>query len=308
VHNRYEESNHLLAVASVTANVSVKSSAGIQAGVGNSDNYDGNLVPFSGGFIYEENPTISYKPVTGEAYLLQLTSPIPLSLFSQITQSLPNPDFAYGMLLVSVNGIHNPAFLYDGQEDDPRFDRLVKIMTQLIREHRLHWNSTPDGNGKLSLVIYQGSNHPDANVSELLTLLNLGASAESDEKIVIPVSLAFNGEENGGIGITTRTIWELVEILTAAVEVPTKDETSGAATPFPRVGRAGRDLNIHYTADNPEQAYVAVEHRGGWFYIDERDRATKRYFKLLGNLWSAAMSQSLDDASAMPVLTVPVSR
>mgnify|MGYP001814266604 CR=1 FL=1 len=67
VHNRYEEANHMLAVASVTANVRVSSSTLIEAGFGNSDNYDGNLVPFRGGFVYEENPTISYTPVTGEA-------------------------------------------------------------------------------------------------------------------------------------------------------------------------------------------------------------------------------------------------
>ena len=42
VHNRYEESNHLLAVSSVTANLSMSSGATIQAGCGDSDGYDGN--------------------------------------------------------------------------------------------------------------------------------------------------------------------------------------------------------------------------------------------------------------------------
>jgi hypothetical protein len=99
-----------------------------------------------------------------------------------------------------------------------------------------------------------------------------------------------------------------VEILSAAVQVPAADKTSGLAAPFPRPGRAGRELAIHFTEDLPEHAYVAVQYREGWFSIDGRDQATKRYFKLLGSLWSAALSQSLDDISTSPVLTVPVSR
>ncbi len=88
VNNRYEETNSLLAVSSVTANVSLTSSARVEAGFGDSGNYDGNLVPFSGGFVYEENPTISYTPVTGERYLRQLMTPLPLSTVAAITHSL----------------------------------------------------------------------------------------------------------------------------------------------------------------------------------------------------------------------------
>jgi len=53
VRNRYGERSNLLAVTSVTANVRVATNAGIEAGVGDSDNYSGNLVPFSAGVSYE---------------------------------------------------------------------------------------------------------------------------------------------------------------------------------------------------------------------------------------------------------------
>ena len=52
IHNRYEESSNLLEVVSVTANVRVTASAGVQAGFGNDSDYRGNLVPFSAGAIY----------------------------------------------------------------------------------------------------------------------------------------------------------------------------------------------------------------------------------------------------------------
>ena len=77
VQDRYEERGNLLAVSSVTANVKISSRASVQAGFGSIDNYQGNLVPFSGGFIYEENPTISYAPVAGANYLRQVMAPGP---------------------------------------------------------------------------------------------------------------------------------------------------------------------------------------------------------------------------------------
>ena len=306
VHNRYEEANHMLAVASVTANVRVSSSTVLEAGFGNSDNYDGNLVPFRGGFVYEENPTISYTPVSGEAYLQQLIAPVPLIIFSQMSQILPEPGFIYDMVLASINDIHNPAFLFDDQQDDHRFDRLVHIMTSLTRQNRLHWVSDTSVEDSLVLLIRKPAG--DATVIELLELLQLPTDKAGQDLIVIPVTLALDGITEDGIGMTTRSLWELLEILSAAVEVPAEDERSGVAVSFPRLGRAGRELKIGYSEERPENAYVAVEYRDGWFAIDDRDQATKRYFKYMGSFWAAAISQSLGSAAAAPVLTVPVSR
>jgi hypothetical protein len=53
---------------------------------------------------------------------------------------------------------------------------------------------------------------------------------------------------------------------------------------------------------------VAVKYRNGWFYIDEKDQATKQYFRLLTTLLSVNIAESTGRASATPVLTVPVSR
>ena len=81
VKGRYGESNTLLAVSSITANVRFTSSASINAGFGPEENYSGNLVPFSGGLAYEENPTISYSPINSEKYIRQIMTPIPPDIF-----------------------------------------------------------------------------------------------------------------------------------------------------------------------------------------------------------------------------------
>ncbi len=307
VHNRYEEQGSMLAVSSVTANVSVKSSAGFQAGFGSDSNYAGNLVPIAGGFVYEENPTISYTPVSGESYLRQFTMPLPLSMVARITRTLTNPEPVFIALLSSVNGIYNPDFIFDSQDDDPRFERFAAIMAELTRAHRLHWVENPGSDDSFAIVIDQSAADHKAMAKELLDLLGLSRLHSNTPQLVIPVALSLNGAQAGAMGITTRSILDLVEILCAKIDVPQVDIDNGVVAAYPPVGLLGRTLAIHYSQEKPEHAYIKVAHRGGWFYIDERDTVTKRYFKLVGSLWSLAIANSQADGPAAPVLTVPVS-
>ena len=93
IHSRYEERASLLAVASITANVRVVTSAGLQLGFGDDENYTGNLVPFTAGTLYEDNPTISYTPVAGEKYARRLLAPLPVATLAQLSQNLVNPEY-----------------------------------------------------------------------------------------------------------------------------------------------------------------------------------------------------------------------
>jgi len=308
IHNRYAEESNLLTVASVTANVRVRTSAAVQLGFGDTANYAGNLVPFSANAVYEENPTISYVPVGGQQYLHQLTSPVPMAAFAQLTATLVDPTPVYNALVSSVNGIYNPDFLFTSVEPDPRFNRFVAIMAKLTRMHRLHWIEDPSNTGKFSVVIDHYAPTYAAEVEELLRLLGLPVPKDPSQAVVLPTSLALYGSESGAIGITTRSVLRLMEILSAAVELPPEDEHNGTTTDYPPLGPIGTELLIHHAKAKPDRAAVAVQYRDGWFYIDDQDHATKQFFRLLGLLWSVSIEESTDKASAAPVLTVPVSR
>lgn len=307
IRNRYEERGNLLAVASVTANVSVTTSTGIQLGFGDDANYAGNLVPFSAGAIYEENPTISYTPVAGEKYTRQLMSPVPVRTLARFTATVTDPGSLYTALVSSVNGIHNPDFLFASAEPDARFPRLVTVVTALTQAQRLHWVEDPR-DGSFSIVIDDYAPAYAAEVSELMDLLGLPASRDPSAQVILPVFLALDGRDSGGIGIITRSVFDLAEILSAAVEIPEHQQRNGGVANYPPPGLAGRDLRIGHAKARPEHAYVAVKHHDGWFYIDESDRATKRFFRLLGSLWSIVIAEGAAQGPAAPVLTVPVSR
>lgn len=307
IQNRYEEHGSLLAVSSITANVSVTTSAGIQLGFGSEGSYAGNLVPFRAGAIYEENPTIAYIPVAGAQYARQVFSPVPISVLAQMTGSLADPSYVYYALVSSVNGIENPDFQFlpiDGR----RFSRFVTIMTTLAQARRLHWIEEPQQIGQFSIVIDHYAPAFEVEVSELLNLLGFDAPPEDSERLVLPVFLALDGQDSGGVGIVTRSVAALVEILSAAIDVPEAEHREGIAASYPPLGLAGRGLKIHRSEARPEHAAVAVQYRGHWFYIDETDQVTKRFFRLMAALWTATISDTAAMDSAAPVLTVPVTR
>ena len=307
INNRYEEQIGLLAVASVTANVSVTTSSAVQLGFGDLDDYAGNLVPFSAGSVYEENPTISYIPVSGQRYMLQLMSPVPIKILARFAETMTDPAPIYTALVANINNLHNPDFLISPAEPDPDFSRVVSHLSTLTQAQCLHWIEDPRNHG-YSIVIDNYKPTHTARVTELLDLLGLQSLQDGSGRLILPVSLALHGRDNGGIGIITRSVFDLMEILSAAVEVPGHEKASGIATTYPPSGLAGKALRIHHARENPEHAYVRVKHRDYWFYIDETDQPTKQYFRLLSTLWSTTIAESTTKGAAAPVLTVPVSR
>ncbi|MGE0621917.1 MAG: hypothetical protein AB7I04_10035 [Pseudomonadales bacterium] len=307
VRSRYGRQTSLLSVASVTANVRITAGSSIQLRFGDGDNYDGNLVPLTAHAIYEENPTISYVPVAGQRYISQLTTPVGMQVLASLSAAYFDPEPVFRVLIASVNGIRNPDFLFPGNEADPRFDRLVEILSSLTRRQRLHWVEDPDHPERYSMVIETGDAATFEQAGELISLLGLDGPSREERPLVLPVSLAIDGRPTGGVGILTRSVMRLAELLAAAVEVPADDLAAGTTLVYPPLGPAGQGLRVRAAASRPAGAAVAVPHGDHWFYIDDDDLATKGYFRLLTALWSVSIAESTSGTPG-PVLTVPVSR
>jgi hypothetical protein len=130
---------------------------------------------------------------------------------------------------------------------------------------------------------------------------------DDSKNIILPVYFALKGRELGGIGISTRSTADLIEILKAAIELPPEHDRAGLAINYPPMGLAGKDIHIRSSNDKPETASLAVKYRGYWFYIDETDLPTKQFFRALRLFWSVSVASSADQMAA-PVLTIPVSK
>ena len=308
VRGRYGETFSLLAVTGVAANISFGTNAGVNIGFGPDENYAGNLVPFSGGLFYEENPTITYKLVQGEQHIRQLLSPIPLDMLLLFVRSLTEPDPILTLLVNRINDLRNPDFLpTSSAEPDPRFIRFIELITELRKAGVAEWVLDSRKEVEFDVVISDYAPEYTQTVREYLDLLGLPMPTDESKNIILPVYFALKGRALGGIGISTRSTADLIEILKAAIELPQEHDSAGLTINYPPMGLAGKDIHIRSSIDKPKTASLAVKYRGYWFYIDETDLPTKQFFRALRLFWSVSIANSADQMTA-PVLTIPVSK
>ena len=308
VKGRYGETTSLLAVSGVAANVRFNTSAGVEVGWGRPENYAGNLTPFSAGLAYEENPTITYAPVQGEKYFRQVMSPIPLDILLLSMRSETSGAAVFTLLVSKVNNLRNPDFL-EGPftEPDPRFIRFVELTTELLRAGVMDLVKDPQKEVSFTVVIDGYAPQYSKEVVEFLDLLDLSVPAEQSEEIVIPAYFAVNTRKVWGIGITTRSTYDLIEIFKAAIEVPQEHARAGLTIKFPPRGLTGQGIRVISSKKRPKGIPWGVKYRGYWFYIDETDLRTKAFFQALRAYWSVSIAAAADQRAA-PVLTLPVSR
>jgi hypothetical protein len=309
VQNRYGETPSMLAVTSVTANVRIAGRADINVGIGPDDNYAGNLVPFSGGAIYEENPTISYTPVQGERYIREMLSPVPLDLFVLMTRTVSQRDIAWTMLVSRINDIWNPHFIRNPEAGNaPRFNRFVELVTELEDSGRMLWAEHPREDIEFSLVFRNYAPDYTEKVRKLLTLLKQPIQRDMSEDIVLPILLAIHGKKFVGIAISTRSVFELIQIMSASVDVPEEHARSGLVIRYPPKGLAAEGVHILFSQRKPQSASVAVKYRGSWFYIEDTDQKTKMVFRLISAFWAVRLANAAGESQQAPVLTIPASR
>jgi hypothetical protein len=166
-------------------------------------------------------------------------------------------------------------------------------------------------------VVPAAIDHLDLN--ELAMLLNLQPGLQRYEVVVapgiLPDPLLFPGPPRTDLEFSTRSTAQVWYFLANGVEVPPEHLAAGVA-----IGAVGPDgapfdsravteglFSVHACAGHkpPKTAYVAVRHRGYWYYIDDRDQASKATLALVLGI------SRLDFARlqpAAPFLTLPIGR
>jgi hypothetical protein len=166
-------------------------------------------------------------------------------------------------------------------------------------------------------VVAEALDHPDLN--ELAMLLNLQPGLPRYEMVVasgiVPDPLLFPGAPRTDLEISTRSTAQVWYYLANGVEVPPEHLAAGVAmaavgpdgAPFDNRAVTDGLFTVHACAGHkpPSTAYVTVKHRGYWYYIDDRDQASKATLALVLGI------SRLDFARmqpAAPFLTLPIGR
>jgi hypothetical protein len=302
VRMRFVDSIGFLAVSSVTANVSVSTTGGVQLGFGSTSNYAGNLVPFTGTVRTEQNPTISYTPVPGDHLLHQFATKVPLELAILIIDAAHSNAEAWNTIVRRVNNLRNPDFPDPpALIVDPRFEEMAQLAGDLQHRGSLYWVRLAGATNGHAMVLHSYSPVDSKEAARLLDLLGIRKPERESGVIVIPVERSAGRPTPGSISIETRSLLDLMRLAAASIDLP--PDTHGAAR-FPAAGPAGRGIHIHSSSTAPSRPRVAVQYRDRWYWIEDDDDSSKQWFNMLQTLVAAQLPGGA--VATAPVLTIPV--
>lgn len=253
------------------------------------------------GARFTDRPTVTYTPLTGQAFLTGLVTPIsPASLVTAIQVGWP-AETILPVGVVSINGISNER-LHNGvyQEADPDFERVVSLIAVLQKSGDLIFRSRQRGEGqKVEMYLRKPTPANRDAKDELRRLLGL-----AEDAVEFDVVFGERPMRDGRVSMKTRSILYVLQLLATRVDIPPEHVSEGRATAgAPHTADQGYiKMQILSSEKPPEDAFVEVNYRDMWFYIDDRDMPSKRLFALLMLLFTLADKSTEQSA---PVLTIP---
>jgi hypothetical protein len=305
VRLRYLESPAFLNVASVVTSYSITTDL---RGGGN-----WNITPVptsaanaSGGISINDRPTISYSPMGGADFAKAYLRPIPLDAVLALLQSGAPVNFLAPRILQTINESWNAD--HSGVVDveaDATFVELIALLARMQDEGEVLIHSGGEEAAKSGAVAILtlrswGTPESDARVNRARELL-LAEAGQMDFRV-----MASQGRpEKGNVNMTTRTMLQVLTEASSYVEVPPEEVAAGIVRRgMPDDANILNAMIIHSGPMQPDDAYVAVKHRGRWFWIDDDDPDAKQEFLSLVIMTTLANAQ---DRATGPILTIPTS-
>jgi hypothetical protein len=318
VRLRYNDSTLFLGVGGVVAQYSYDASlnAGGTAGGGNSAS--GTL---GTSLAYGEKPTITYAPLAGEEYAARLLAPIPLDSIMLFEQGGWSADRLLLLTVQRVNDVFNaPTAGGPTPSRKPDYEAFATLAERLERlreaglmgvnwEQKEHEAEPPGRHPRFWIHRPADPRSPlAADVAAVRSALALDPGRDEFVITAFPY-----GRKPSEVGMRCRSLLGVLYFLSQSVDVPAQDARAGRVTvtedargqPFDWSQVTHKVMTIHSQRDRPENAYVAVQHRGWWFYIADDDQPSKASWALLNILFAL---QSASAQGKSPLLTLPIGK
>lgn len=255
---------------------------------------------------YADRPTITYNPLIGERFTRSLMTPIPPAVVVSLIQSGWPADRVLQTLVSSANGLQNRYGAGSRSRGaDPEFYQLSEAIRQVQSSGAVGMRIEKNGNRDVTLmVLEQKKMTPEAQQQVHRIRDLLGIRRDSPNIDVVYGSAARNDEE---LAMVTRSMLEILMDTASSIEVPSSHVKDGSVMQtrvFETDAVVGYSapIKIHSSQDRPENAFVAVPYSGYWFWIDNRDHASKTLFSFLMIIFSLT---DTGPAKGQPILTIP---
>ncbi|MGE5303509.1 MAG: hypothetical protein ACM3TN_09295 [Alphaproteobacteria bacterium] len=305
---RYGDAPVFLDIASVITQT------GVQGTVAVSGSWWQNLLqlPFtssvgvSAAGTYGEKPTVTYAPLSGEKFARSLMTPIPPAAILSFLQAGYPADVVLRLGVNAVNGIHSRyGYGARAREADPEFHVLIEKLRNIQESGQIGLRVIKTGNQTGSVLVF--SKKPSAAIEADRDAVRklLGLDPQAHEFNVVYGSVAANDHE---IALLTRSVLEILTDLSSYIDVPAADVEQKRTFPSPApeiVNGAPVPalIRILSSSQKPDDAFAAVPYGKDWYWIDDKDFASKRLFSFIMFLFTLT---DTGDKQGAPIITVPV--
>ncbi len=313
---KYRDSPTFLQVSSISTSRQWGTTAGVNVPIGDSIYSAGNLVPLSAGTTYTENPTVTYVPLMGEAFVRQMLTPIPIETLILLFQAGWPVDTVFRLVVQEINDLENASPASGPTpEREPVFKQFLEaafIFRDLQKRRVVEWGiAEKDGNRGTMYIRTDNSPEEKRSVLRLKELLGIDHRGGNPEVYHLNYGICFTDPKT--LNVVTRSMTDILFYVSQAVHVPAVHREMNLVTitkkpdgsPFDWKQLHREQIVIHSSREKPEDAYVAVWYRDYWFYLKDNDLDSKSTFlllEILGDLQAGTIP------SAAPVLTLPVAR
>ena len=261
----------------------------------------GDSLAVGGNAVYTDRPTVTYTPLMGDDFLRSLIRPLPPGAVFGLVQTGYAAEFLFSLTLNSLNGTRNRSQRAGVARDaDEGFRRAVKLFGDIQESGAVGLRVEQSEDNSPATVLFFSdtriSEETVAKLTELKEILRINTD-RNDFKLIASQTRSNEGE----LAVSTRSLLQIMMALSTYVEVPPADVTEGRASPAPDAS-ANSLLTVRCTKEVPDDAYAAVRYRDRWFWIDDRDFASKRTFTTVMFLFTLVGGNAQGN---LPVLTIP---
>ncbi|HEX9206659.1 MAG TPA: hypothetical protein VF851_00355 [Steroidobacteraceae bacterium] len=301
---RYTDLPVWVDVSSIVAGYSLQTGVSVNGVLSSQGAVQGDYGSLGGQAVYTERPTITYVPMTGEKFLYGLLTPIdPRKIFYMLQSGYP-ADFVLGLAVESLNGVRNRSAA-GGQMRlaDPEFTRALELLREVQGAGGIGMRVEENKDkGSTAVLFFQRDDLPADvrdKVAEIRRLLRLTEDQQKFELLYSPM----RGDAHE-LAVNSRSMLQILQAFASYVEVPAQHiQEKRAAPAFEGMAAGEREIGrIRSGLAKPEHAYVAVQYRGYWFWVDDSDWEAKRALTAVMFFFTLADTGS---AERLPLVTIP---
>ena len=289
VRMRYVEAPKFLNVASVINQYALEGQ--VSAGLGFGSSFTGGDTQSLGvAGKWADRPTITYSPVSGQEFSRYLLTPLPPTALFSLLQSGWPVDLVLRVTVQSINGIRNESpFPRLQKPADERFFPLLEAWNRILQEHVVGVKQVKHEEQTAIVVFFPPSGASPQLADDLAFVKEaLGLEPSLQEYTLVYGLVPGNSSE---IAVLTNSMLEILSNLGFYFDVPPEHVAEGRTGPTFTAEEHGAGpplINVRVAEERPQDAMVAIENRGYWFYIDDRDMNSKRTFAFLQIMLSLA--------------------